>query len=368
MDTSPLVVTISGLRKSFGGVEVLHGVDLTMRGGRVLALLGENGAGKSTTIKVLTGDYRADAGTIAVDGEVVDVRNPRIARDLGFRVIYQEFSDAPDLTVAENISLGALASRGGFVRWGAVQQRAVQVLRQLDVDLDPRQSVGELGVAERQILEIARAMAGSARLLVLDEPTSALSAEEVERLFTFVRRLRDRGVAIVYITHRLDEVNALADDVVIFRDGYVAAGGPVASFDRATMIESMIGRELGEEIAELQASGPARRRYDAGAAAGRRHAGRRFRGSHLGRARQRDHCGFRSGWLRCGRKRSRWWHADVTPSKTPSAWRRRAAAPAPYRRRQDRSPQLGDLLDNCRRSSIRSSSPIEAGRRRLAAT
>jgi ribose transport system ATP-binding protein len=257
LDSSGLVVAISGLRKSFGGVEVLHGVDLTVRGGRVLALLGENGAGKSTTIKVLTGDYRADAGAITVDGEVVDVRNPRVARDLGFRVIYQEFSDAPDLTVAENISLGALASRGGFVRWGAVQQRAVEVLRQLDVDLDPRRSVGQLGVAERQILEIARAMAGSARLLVLDEPTSALSAEEVERLFTFVRRLRDRGVAIVYITHRLDEVNALADDVVIFRDGYVAASGSVGSFDRAAMIESMIGRELGEEIAELRASGPA---------------------------------------------------------------------------------------------------------------
>ena len=197
MRSEPLVVSISGLRKSFGGVEVLHGVDLTVTGGRVLALLGENGAGKSTAIKVLTGDYRADAGTITVDGEPVDIRSPRAARDLGFRVIYQEFSDAPDLTVAENICLGALPTRGGAVQWRAIRTRAVDVLRQLDVNLDPRQTVGELGVAERQILEIARAMAGAARLLVLDEPTSALSAEEVERLFAFVRRLRDQGVAIV---------------------------------------------------------------------------------------------------------------------------------------------------------------------------
>jgi len=252
--SQPLVVSISGLRKSFGGVEVLHGVDLTVTGGRVLALLGENGAGKSTAIKVLTGDYRADAGTITVDGEPVDIRSPRAARDLGFRVIYQEFSDAPDLTVAENICLGALPTRGGAVQWRVIRNRAVDVLRQLDVNLDPRQTVGELGVAERQILEIARAMAGAARLLVLDEPTSALSAEEVERLFAFVRRLRDQGVAIVYITHRLDEVNALADDVVVFRDGNVAAAGPAGSFDRASLIGSMIGRELQEEIAELRAT------------------------------------------------------------------------------------------------------------------
>ena len=254
MTAAPLVVSMSGLRKSFGGVEVLHGVDLTVTGGRVLALLGENGAGKSTAIKVLTGDYRADDGTITVDGEAVDIRSPRVARDLGFRVIYQEFSDAPDLTVAENIALGALPTKGGAVQWRAVRNRAVDVLRQLDVNLDPRQTVGELGVAERQILEIARAMAGSARLLVLDEPTSALSAEEVERLFAFVRRLRDQGVAIVYITHRLDEVDALADDVVVFRDGNVAAAGPAAGFDRAGLIASMIGRQLQEEIAELRAT------------------------------------------------------------------------------------------------------------------
>lgn len=251
---SPMVVEIEGLRKSFAGNEVLHGVDLTATGGRVLALLGENGAGKSTAIKILTGDYRADAGAIRVDGEVVNVKDPRDARDLGFRVIYQEFSDAPDLSVAENISLGALPARRGLVQWSRVSERASAVLRELDVDLKLDVRVGDLGVAERQILEIARAMAGSARLLVLDEPTSALSADEVDRLFAFVRRLRDQGVAIIYITHRLDEVDEIADDVVIFRDGSVVASGSIQDFDRSAMVSAMIGRQLSAEIAEIAQS------------------------------------------------------------------------------------------------------------------
>lgn len=251
MRDSSFVLHARGLRKSFGGVEVLHGVDLDVTGGRVLALLGENGAGKSTTIKILTGDYRADAGEVAINGEPVTIRQPRDAKDLGIRVIYQEFSDAPDLTVAENISLGALPTRSGIVDWRTTNARARQVLAELDIDLDPRRVVGTLGVAERQILEIARAMAGSARMLVLDEPTSALSAEEVERLFAFVRRLRQQGVAIIYITHRLDEVDELADDVVVFRDGDVVAVGEAGEFDRESLVHAMIGRALEAEIDEI---------------------------------------------------------------------------------------------------------------------
>lgn len=251
MSDSSFVLRATGLRKSFGGVEVLHGVDVEVRGGRVLALLGENGAGKSTTIKILTGDYRADAGDISINGEPVAIRQPRDAKDLGIRVIYQEFSDAPDLTVAENISLGALPTRSGVVDWRGMRTRAEEVLAELDIDLDPRRVVGTLGVAERQILEIARAMAGSARMLVLDEPTSALSAEEVERLFAFVRRLRQQGVAIIYITHRLDEVEELADDVVVFRDGDVVAVGQAAEFDRSRLVHAMIGRALEAEIDEI---------------------------------------------------------------------------------------------------------------------
>lgn len=244
---------MKGVHKSFGGIEVLHGVDLDIRGGRVLALLGENGAGKSTAVKILTGDHRADAGTISVDGEIVAVRSPRDAKRLGFRVIYQEFSDAPDLTVAENISLGALPSSRGVVNWSAVRAHARSVLGELDVEIDPLTRVGALGVAERQILEIARALDGQARLLVLDEPTSALSADEVTRLFTLIGRFRAQGMAIVYITHRLDEVEQLADDVVVFRDGAVVASGTADEFDRDALIAAMIGRELLETTGAIEA-------------------------------------------------------------------------------------------------------------------
>lgn len=257
MSNERFTLRTEGLRKSFGGVEVLHGVDLEVHGGRVLALLGENGAGKSTTIKILTGDYRADGGDIWINDELMTIRQPRDAKDLGIRVIYQEFSDAPDLTVAENIWLGDLPTKHGLIDWRTVRRRAAEVVAELNIELDPRQVVGELGVAERQILEIARAMAGSARMLVLDEPTSALSAEEVQRLFDFVRRLRAQGTAIIYITHRLDEVEELADDVVVFRDGVVVASGESADFDRAGLIEAMIGRELGDEISELEDAAPA---------------------------------------------------------------------------------------------------------------
>ena len=170
-----LELRATGLRKSFGGVEVLHGVDITVKGGEVLALLGENGAGKSTAIKILAGDYKRDAGVIVIDGEEAEIRNPRDAGAYGLRVIYQEFSDAPDLSVAENLSLGSLPrNRFGLVDWAQVRRDAREILEKLGIELPIRALVGTLGVAERQVLEIARALARSARLLILDEPTSAL--------------------------------------------------------------------------------------------------------------------------------------------------------------------------------------------------
>lgn len=251
-DGAPLTVEGRGLHKSFGGVEVLHGVDVTATGGRVLALLGENGAGKSTAIKILAGDYKRDAGEILLNGEPVSIRSPRDAADLGIRVIYQEFSDAPDLTVAENLSLGELPrNRYGFVDWTAMRRDARSILDELGVELDVRATVGSLGVAQRQILEIARALAGDARLLILDEPTSALTIEETETLFGFIRGLKSQGVAIIYITHRLDEVEEIADDVLVFRDGNVVAQGPRSDFTRHDMAEAMVGTRLEEAVAEL---------------------------------------------------------------------------------------------------------------------
>lgn len=249
-DVEPFVLRAEGLRKSFAGIEVLHGVDLDARGGRVLALIGENGAGKSTAIKILAGDYRRDAGRILVNGEEVKIDTPSEAEAVGVKVIFQEFLDAPELSVAENISLGHLSERFGFVRWSQVRQRAAAILDELGVDIPVDAEVGALGVAQRQILEIARALVADARLLVLDEPTSALAAQEVANLFRFIRRLRERGVAIIYITHRLDEVEEIADDVVVFRDGNVVASGPADEFSSADMVEAMVGQRLGNELTE----------------------------------------------------------------------------------------------------------------------
>jgi ribose transport system ATP-binding protein len=260
---SAVNLTARGVRKSFGGVEVLHGVDLDVAGGSILALLGENGAGKSTLVKILAGEYSPDEARIEIGDEAYSEMNPRSARAAGIRMIFQEFQDASTLSVAENVSLGRLPTRGGFlVSKRRMRRRAAAVLDQMNVKLDLDAPVGSLRIGERQVVEIARALSDEARVLILDEPTAALSQQEVDALFRYLRGLRDRGVAIIYITHRLDEVGALADRVEVLRDGEVAVVGETASFDRAALVSAMIGRtaaavgrpeprgwELGEEPA-----------------------------------------------------------------------------------------------------------------------
>jgi ribose transport system ATP-binding protein len=221
-------------------------VDLDAVGGSVLALLGENGAGKSTLVKIIAGDYQPDSGEVIIDGTAHPALTPRQARDLGVGIIFQEFQDAGTLTVAENISLGRIPNRGGFVSWSTMRERAKRILSQLEVDIDPDATVGSLRVGERQIVEIARSLSGSARLLILDEPTAALSHHEAEVLFGFIRRLRAQGVALIYITHRLDEVTQVADRVHVLRDGSTSLLTDVAATDRRSMIEAMIGRRMAE--------------------------------------------------------------------------------------------------------------------------
>ena len=247
MSTSPEpILAVRGIRKSFGGVEVLHGVDLDASAGSVLALLGENGAGKSTLVKIASGVYTADAGTIRIAGNSHPSLTSREAREMGVAIISQEFQDAATLSVAENISLGALPANRGFVRWREVRRRAVEILEALEVDIDPDRVVGDLRLGERQIIEIARALSREARVLILDEPTAALSYHEAEVLFDFVRRLRADGVALIYITHRLDEVERISDRVQVLRDGSTALEAPTAEVDRRAMVEAMIGRRAGE--------------------------------------------------------------------------------------------------------------------------
>ncbi|WP_395109635.1 sugar ABC transporter ATP-binding protein [Actinomadura sp. SCN-SB] len=252
----PSLLTATGIRKSFAGVPVLHGVDVSVRPGEVLALLGENGAGKSTLVKILAGDHRPDGGTISLGGVSVPALDPKRARALGIRMIFQEPADAPSLSVAENVFLGRWPTTAGRVDWAAMRSRAARILAELDADLDPRATVGALRIGERQIVEIARALTDDARVLILDEPTAALSSEEVARLFRFVRRLRDRGVGIIYITHRLDEVRELADRVQVLRDGRTALSAPVGSVGRDELVSAMIGRSAGT-VARPAAAAPA---------------------------------------------------------------------------------------------------------------
>jgi ribose transport system ATP-binding protein len=238
------VVEVEGITKSFGGVEVLHGVDLVATGGSVLALLGENGAGKSTLMKILIGDQAPDAGRITFDGEDITGASPSHAAAIGIRMVFQELSDAPPLTVTENICLGRWPTRHGRVDWRAAHERAVAALARLGSDIDPDRKVRSLRIGERQVVEIARALWGNTRCLILDEPTAALSAGESDRLFDIILRLRSTGVAIIYITHRLDEVRRIADRVQVLRDGATVLEGAVAEHDRDALVEAMVGRPV----------------------------------------------------------------------------------------------------------------------------
>jgi ribose transport system ATP-binding protein len=238
------VVEVDGIRKSFSGVEVLHGVDLIATGGSVLALLGENGAGKSTLMKILVGDYAPDSGRVTFDGRDITGATPLLAATVGIRMVFQELTDAPPLTVTENICLGRWPTRRGTVDWRRARENAVAALERLGSDIDPDRTVGSLRIGERQVVEIARALSGNARCLILDEPTAALSAGESDKLFEIIRRLRSAGVAIIYITHRLDEVQRIADRVQVLRDGATVLEGAVADHDRDAMVEAMVGRRV----------------------------------------------------------------------------------------------------------------------------
>jgi ribose transport system ATP-binding protein len=196
-------------------------------------------------VKILAGDYTADSGTIEIDSEQSTSLTPASARRLGVRMISQEFQDAGTLTVAENISLGRWPTRWGIVSWGGIRRRATEVIDTMGVSIPTSAIVGTLRVGERQIVEIARALADQSRILILDEPTAALSQQEVYKLFEWVRRLRDGGVCIIYITHRLDEVVELSDRVVVLRNGSVALVDDTSNVDRRQMVQAMVGRDVG---------------------------------------------------------------------------------------------------------------------------
>jgi ribose transport system ATP-binding protein len=243
------VLQREGIRKSFPGVVALDGVDLAVRGGEVHVLLGENGAGKSTLMKVLSGAHRKDAGRIVVAGEEVEIAGPRHARDLGIGIIYQELTLVPDLSAAENVFLGREPHRfPGLVDRAAMRGDAQRILDGLGAGFDAATPVRDLTLAQRQLVEVARALSLDARVLVMDEPTSALTERETRALFSAVRRLTARGVAIVFISHRLDEIFAIGDRVTVLRDGRLVATQEVAGASRRELVRLMANREIDEQV------------------------------------------------------------------------------------------------------------------------
>ena len=231
----------TGMRKSFGGIEVLHGVDIELRPGEVHALLGENGAGKSTIINMLSGRLPPDAGSVELNGEKVEFRNPLAARRAGISMIAQELEVVPTLTIVENIFLGAEPSKYGLIQWGDARRKVTSVLKELGVEAEPSRIVGSMSIADQQLVEIAKAVVGDFRVLIMDEPTSALNLEDTERLFKIVRRLKVDGVAILYVSHRLWEVFDLADTVTVVRDGNVVASSAISETNIIKVIRAMLG-------------------------------------------------------------------------------------------------------------------------------
>ncbi len=239
-----------GIAKRYPGVVALDGVDLDVVRGEVHILLGENGAGKSTLMKILAGAVQRDAGTVAIDGQAIALGSPRDAQAAGVSIIYQEFNLVPHLTVAENIFLGR-EPRGtipGVLSRSRLETAAARWLRELDVDIDPHATVDSLGVAEQQMVEVAKALSIDAKILVMDEPTSALSDKEIKRLFKVICALRQRGVAIIYISHRMEELFQIGDRVTVMRDGRYIATREIPRTTMTELVSLMVGRDLTEHF------------------------------------------------------------------------------------------------------------------------
>jgi ABC-type sugar transport system ATPase subunit len=244
--TSEYVLEMRDISKAFPGVKALRDVTFQVRRGEVHALIGENGAGKSTLMKILSGAHPRDEGEILIDGQSVEITNPATAQALGVSMIYQELNLVPSTSVAENIFLGRLPAWGGWAHldWKELNRSAAELLARVNVDVAPQAIVKHLSVARQQMVEIAKALSMRAKIIVMDEPTSALTLTETENLFEIIRSLKAQGVAVIFITHRLEEIFAVSDRVTVLRDGCHIATRDLKELDQPTIVSMMVGREL----------------------------------------------------------------------------------------------------------------------------
>ncbi len=254
--TAEVFLKLSGIKKSFGGVHALKGVDLEIRKGEIHCLAGENGCGKSTLIKAISGVHRPDEGEIWIDGEKMTNMVPMDAINKGIQVIYQDFAVFPNLTVAENIALNSeVKNKAKFVNWKSVHKIAADAMARVGADIDPDVKLERLSVANKQLVAICRAIVNDAKLLILDEPTTALTAREVEKLWEIIRSLKEKGIAIMIVNHKLDEIYRIADRLTIIRNGEYISSGDIREYDQARFTKDMTGKDIVEKKYKPENSG-----------------------------------------------------------------------------------------------------------------
>jgi ribose transport system ATP-binding protein len=268
------LLRMENITKSFSGVTVLDEVSFEVRPGEVHALIGENGAGKSTLMKIVSGAYQADCGQVSWKGRPLEIKSPHQAHDLGINIVHQELMLVPQLSIGENIFLGRHPVAGGasrWVRWDDIHEQASSLLKGLGHPLDPKRPISELSIAEQQLVEIARALAFSAELIIMDEPTSPLSEHETKRFFQTILQLKDRGVSAVYISHRLKEIHQVADRVTVLRDGRHIVTKPIQEVTTDSLVRYMVGREISEQFPrkKSRADGPEALRVEGLTASGK---------------------------------------------------------------------------------------------------
>ncbi|CAM4252625.1 sugar ABC transporter ATP-binding protein [Paenibacillus phoenicis] len=250
----PIKLRVSQIEKSFPGVKALNKIDFSVKKGTVHVLCGENGAGKSTLMKIINGVYQPDAGEIYLDGKLVKIGSPLQARQLGISMIFQELNYVAEMSVEENLFLGRLpVNRWGKVNWKEVTRQTLQLLQAEQLPYDPKTLLKDLTVSDIQMLEIMKAVSNQAELIIMDEPTSAITQKEVDRLFAKIRELKARGVSIIYISHKLDEIFQIADEITVFRDGTVVDSRPKEELDIETVISLMVGRQLKDTYPKVKA-------------------------------------------------------------------------------------------------------------------